>query len=122
MKNSKISNKREGWKKDARSMKGRFRRSKVEAKRRKIDWTITFNEFCALNELPCFYCKNLIGTKVETSAGLDRVDNSLPYTVENVVPCCVICNRIRNIYLTPEETQNAMADLIEFRRSKGLIK
>ena len=28
-------------------------------------------------------------------SGLDRVDNSIGYILENVVPCCVTCNSMK---------------------------
>lgn len=28
--------------------------------------------------------------------GIDRIDNSKPHTIDNVVPCCQICNRAKN--------------------------
>lgn len=28
--------------------------------------------------------------------GIDRVDSSLGYTVDNVVPCCKLCNQAKN--------------------------
>lgn len=40
---------------------------------------------------PCHYCGRTGWTKM----GCDRVDNSLPHTPENCVPCCDKCNRKR---------------------------
>jgi len=37
---------------------------------------------------PCHYC----GADPEPYSGMDRVDNSIGYTVPNVVPCCKTCN------------------------------
>ena len=28
--------------------------------------------------------------------GLDRIDSSCKHTLNNVVPCCIICNRMKN--------------------------
>lgn len=30
--------------------------------------------------------------------GIDRIDSSKDYTLDNCVPCCFICNRIKNKY------------------------
>lgn len=38
---------------------------------------------------PCRYCGRTDWTKI----GCDRVDDSLPHTPDNVVPCCASCNR-----------------------------
>lgn len=40
---------------------------------------------------PCHYC-GAIGWEI---MGCDRVDNSLPHTPDNVVPCCAECNKKR---------------------------
>jgi hypothetical protein len=49
----------------------------------------------------CFYCGSRPSNKKKTKdslgdgllySGIDRVDSSKDYTVENVVPCCKICN------------------------------
>lgn len=44
----------------------------------------------------CFYCGSL------GPNGIDRVDNSKGYTVENTVSCCWPCNRAK-MDLTPKE-------------------
>ena len=40
---------------------------------------------------PCHYCGETDWRKM----GCDRIDNSLPHTPDNVVPCCAECNRKR---------------------------
>ena len=39
----------------------------------------------------CIYC----GESDWKKLGCDRIDNSLPHTIENVVPCCLDCNNKR---------------------------
>lgn len=48
------------------------------------DWIIEhiFNQ-------PCHYC----GETDWKELGCDRIDNSLPHTPDNVVPCCCECNK-----------------------------
>lgn len=41
---------------------------------------------------PGFYCGE------ENANGIDRVDSTKHYTKENCVPCCFICNRMKNKY------------------------
>ena len=49
---------------------------------------------------PCYYCGIIAGnTKITKNCkegfkynGIDRVDSSLGYTANNVVPCCGTCN------------------------------
>ena len=41
----------------------------------------------------CIYC----GESDWEKLGCDRIDNSLPHTIENVVPCCAECNAKRHM-------------------------
>jgi deoxycytidylate deaminase len=36
---------------------------------------------------PCIYCGKQI-----TTAGIDRIDNNVGYTIDNCVACCRVCN------------------------------
>ena len=63
---------------------------KSGAKRRKLSFNLTFKEFTTFWQQPCYYC----GENIKT-IGLDRVDNSLGYSLNNVVPCCTKCNRMK---------------------------
>lgn len=47
-------------------------------------------EFEDIVKLPCHYCD-----ENDRVSGLDRLNSSLGYTIENVVPCCMICNLIK---------------------------
>lgn len=55
----------------------------------------------------CHYCDKSDWSKL----GCDRIDNNLPHTPDNVVPCCWECNRKKR--LTPYD---------EFMRMIGKIK
>ncbi len=69
---------------------GRFKSMICEAKRWKHDWKLTYEEFLTFWQKPCNYC----GAEIKTCS-LDRVDASLGYSVENVVPCCHNCNQFK---------------------------
>ena len=43
---------------------------------------------------PCHYC----GKTDWHELGCDRIDNSLPHTPDNVVPCCTDCNKKKARY------------------------
>jgi hypothetical protein len=60
---------------------------------------LPFEDFYELSAKNCFYCD---AKPTNTSQdifiynGLDRVDSSLEHTINNVIPCCWICNRAKN--------------------------
>ncbi len=49
----------------------------------------------------CYYCGGkpsnslVYHEKIITYQGIDRLDNSEGYTPDNVVPCCIICNKMK---------------------------
>lgn len=60
------------------------------AKRRGISFDLTVEEFNTLWQLPCNYC----GSEIQ-EIGIDRVDSTQGYRIDNVVPCCAICNTMK---------------------------
>jgi len=83
-------------------VKNIFRDYKYRCKK---EFTLTLNDFHALIFSDCHYCKSkpynlyrngkkLKNLKVKTN-GIDRIDNTKGYTIDNVVPCCIICNRAK---------------------------
>lgn len=82
-----------------------FGRYKRFAKKRKIDFLLSSNEFRELTSQNCHYClsppcQNMglffkkTGDYIHN--GIDRVDSNKPYESSNVVPCCGICNRAKH--------------------------
>ena len=55
--------------------------------------TITKEEYFSLTEKPCHYCGSVIES---VGSGLDRIDSSKGYRLDNVVPCCGTCNKMKN--------------------------
>jgi hypothetical protein len=82
------------------------------AQTRTIEFSLSVEEFRSITSLPCFYCNKLpsqisrASSKKHTAEavknseyiynGIDRVDNKLGYTADNVVPCCKRCNDVKN--------------------------
>lgn len=85
----------------SRYPRSRFTRGKRAAKRRKLAWTIEYDDYLTLVVQPCYHCNRSIAD--ETGCGLDRIDNTLGYTLDNVKPCCKTCNRIRSRSMDAEE-------------------
>ena len=70
----------------------RYLRLKTGAKQRNKELQITLDQFKELWDQKCFYCNDIV-----TTAGLDRIDSSKGYVLGNVVRCCELCNRAKNI-------------------------
>lgn len=77
-------------KKQDSSPNGRYHAYKSGAKARNVSFSLTKSQFIELWQKPCTYC----GDSIET-IGIDRVDNSIGYTIENIVPCCFTCNSMK---------------------------
>ncbi len=65
----------------------RYIEIKSGAKKRHIEFNLTFEQFMIYWAKSCTYC----GDKIET-IGIDRVNNNRGYTQTNLVTCCYTCN------------------------------
>jgi hypothetical protein len=83
-----------------RTIKGRFTFAKITARRAKHEFHLTIEQYGDLILQPCHYCKF---TPHENGTWLDRVDSAGHYTLDNVVPCCGLCNVIKGNQFTEEE-------------------
>lgn len=90
-----------------------YRRYMASAKKRHIQFELSFEEFIEMAKSNCYYCKSApqqvlslkytkgknIGKERLNGSfvynGIDRVDNSLGYLKSNSAACCVICNRAK---------------------------
>jgi hypothetical protein len=75
---------------------------KRSAKIRGLSFEINKEDFLILTKLNCYYCGIPPSTINDYSDngkciynGLDRKDNTVGYTLENVAPCCKECNYIK---------------------------
>lgn len=81
-----------------------------KAKNRHIEFELSLDEFLSITKQNCFYCgaepsqvkiyKKAYGAYIYN--GIDRIDNSKGYTIENCVPCCGTCNTAK-LSMTQEE-------------------
>ena len=72
---------------------------------RGLGFELTLEEFKKITKQDCYYCKNKPMNIIDRSSarcngvyvynGIDRIDNSKGYAIENVVPCCKICNSMK---------------------------
>lgn len=71
----------------------KFKEYIYEASRRSIKFDLTFDEFKSFDKKQCEYCGDSL-----KFIGLDRINNDLGYSLDNVVPSCFRCNHIKSIY------------------------
>jgi hypothetical protein len=79
-------------------------------KLRGLDFLLTREEFRQLTSQNCYYCNSepskifyntasLTEEAKENSGyvhnGIDRIDNTKGYILDNCVPCCITCNRMK---------------------------
>jgi 5-methylcytosine-specific restriction endonuclease McrA len=77
---------------------------KAKAKQRKIEFTLTFDEFLVITQRVCYLCgtppSNIAQRKSANGAflynGIDRVDNSRGYHTDNVQAACFKCNQLKS--------------------------
>jgi hypothetical protein len=74
--------------------KGAFGHCRYQAtKVRGLVFELTLEEFKTVVSWPCLYC----GEDKEPR-GIDRWDNAIGYVMYNCIPCCSMCNYIKNDY------------------------
>lgn len=74
-----------------RSIKSRFTEYLSGSRKRSLVFELTFEEFEYLVTSKCHYCG-------QDGHGVDRKDNSIGYTLENCLPCCSMCNFMKQDY------------------------
>jgi hypothetical protein len=97
------------------------------AKNRKLSWSLSEAEFCVLTRQSCSICgiapfqifekkyaKHFYACKY---VGLDRIDNTKGYEIENIRPCCKICNQAKHAY-SEGEFQSWLDRIVAFRSSQ----
>lgn len=75
-----------------------FNQYKGNAKQRNIPFMVTKEELLAIVFKDCYYCSMPASTPTCNAripllySGIDRIDNTKGYTLDNIVPCCKWCN------------------------------
>lgn len=86
------------------NMHGVMRRYKRQAGQRGYSFDLTDEQFFKITKQNCYYCgakpNNTIHKKTHNGAytynGIDRIDNTKGYIMDNVVPCCHPCNQAKS--------------------------
>lgn len=99
------------------TLSDRFGRVKWKCKNRGFEFLITKEQWAQLILNPCHYC-GISLKSIKRGSGLDRIDNSKGYILDNIVPCCYECNMIKGNFLTYEEAKVVLTALKEYRASK----
>ena len=86
-----------------------------QARQRNLDNTLSKQEYIDLLDNCCFYCEMDISS--ETGSGLDRLNNDRGYHLDNVVPCCRICNLGKGNLFTSKEWKVMIQALIKWRKT-----
>lgn len=100
---------------------------RVGAKSRGLEFSLSEEYFYELVVKPCVYCGDVeCNVKQRTHytrsiklpfkyTGIDRVDSSKGYTVENSVSCCNICNRAKREMLA-DDFKKWISRLVKFNQ------
>lgn len=96
---------------------------KYAAKERGLDFSLSEDCFKELTQSQCTYCgqePSQFQTRFSEFKynGIDRVDNSLGYVEGNCVPCCKLCNRMKDV-MSVEEFKGHVKPILDFQRSKS---
>lgn len=79
---------------------------KWKAEDRELSFNLTKEEFSFITKMNCFYCGEEPNQEKKAPRanggyiynGVDRIDSSKGYTMDNVVPCCSVCNKMKLNY------------------------
>lgn len=97
-----------------------YEQNKQGAKTRKLDFELTKEQHLSLIKKSCNYCGQppprkqpnrghnyYVGVPVCYN-GIDRVDSKIGYVIENCVPCCTLCNRMKQCLSVTEFSEHVL--------------
>lgn len=85
-----------------KTIPARYGQYKAKARERGYAFSLSIEEFSSLLTSNCYYCATPPVKPHPTATdgllinGIDRLDSSAGYTVENCVSACFLCNRAKN--------------------------
>lgn len=90
-----------------RPFEARYRRFLNKAKEGNKINNLTYEDFLLFTHIgQCHYCGCPIDWRVKHAYNLDRIDDALPYSTQNCVVCCGLCNFTkRNVFSYGEFTK-----------------
>lgn len=105
-----------------------YRRYRDGARRRKVSFELSEEEFRVLTSGPCVYCGTIASHISRNDKkcngnylynGIDRLDSKEGYVKENCVSCCKACNYAKSA-LSIEEFTSWLNGLLTYRRTVSL--
>jgi len=102
------------------------------AKRKNRSFNLSKDQFKKITSQNCYYCgikpsnaytagqhlQNAIPHPTFIYNGIDRIDSSKGYEMDNIVPCCIICNQMKND-LSQEDFYNHLKKILSWRYQNG---
>lgn len=105
--------KRKNWDKSWQNTPGRICKNyERSAIRRGLEFSLSEQDFESNKKLICEYCGTLLD-----KPRFDRVDNENGYCKENIVPCCTLCNFLKND-LHKDLFLNQISKIYEYQKGK----
>lgn len=95
------------------------------AEKRDISFELSKEQFKEIVTKPCIYCGDVCQATYRKKScngdypytGIDRYDNEKGYTVDNCVPCCKVCNRMKSnlsVLFFKEHIQKVLSNVNEW--------
>ncbi len=108
------------WRKTLKgALSKKYQKARKSAKKRELEFSLTKEQYLnIIGDYKCFYCSGDFTLEI-WGTSLDRINNDLGYTEDNVVPCCGNCNILRGKLLTKEETKKIIEFLAVLRNKSN---
>lgn len=97
----------------SQTLNGKFTTYKSNAGKDHKTFHLTKEEFTTFWQKPCSYCGSEIAT-----VGIDRVNSLIGYEIDNCVPCCETCNRMK-LNLDKDKWIQKMISIISYLKAQG---
>lgn len=99
------------------------------AKKRDLEFKLSYKDFLNLSFKECVYCgtissknvKNETGSKTALMNGIDRIDSSKGYTIDNCAPCCSKCNYMKG-KLSVKDFVDQIINIIHYIGQSDFVK
>lgn len=102
----------------SKSSAARYSALKTQANKHKREVGINLEQhICLLKDNTCYYCHKPLQ---ESGSGLDRIDSSKGYTINNVRPCCKICNSAK-LEMSEEEFYSHIEAIYKTAKNRGAL-